>query len=115
MRARQLLASVYMAAAAVGAAPSVACRFDSSLDLKDWRFELGKWAVVDGGLLQSEAWHNYAIAWLPNKAYSDLDMSVEFFVHPAKRGVKAPGLVYHATGMKTLYYIHFDVHNANIL
>ena len=109
---RQWFVLILMAAAT---AHGAAYRFDSPTDLKDWRFELGKWAVADGALRQSEPWHTYTIAWLPTKAYGDLDLSVEFFVHPAKSGVKAPGLVYHATGMKTLYYVHFDVQHTNIL
>ena len=116
MSARRLVfACACLVIGVASVAQAAAYRFDSPADLKDWRFELGKWAIADGTLLQSEPSHSYTIAWLPTTAYSDLDLSVEFFVHPVGSGVKAPGLVYHATGMKTLYYIHFDVRHTNIL
>ena len=88
---------------------------DKASDLEGWKLEHGTWRVQDGALVQSDAALNYAIAWLPTTAYSDLDMAVEFLVHPEGRGVRAPGLVFHAVGMQTLYYIHFDVRNQNVL
>jgi len=89
--------------------------FGKSSDLACWKMEYGDWAVVDGALVQRDAGLDYAIAWLPAKAYGDLEMSVEFYVHPEGSGVRAPGLVYHATGQKTFYYIHFDTRNRNTL
>ena len=84
-------------------------------NLTDWKLEFGKWSVVDGTLLQADPQFDYSIAWLPTRAYADFDMSVDFFVHPDGSGVRAPGLVYHAVDQKTLYYVHFDTKNHNIL
>ena len=84
-------------------------------NLSEWQLEFGKWSVVDETLLQTDPNCDYAIAWLPVRAYADLDISVDFFVHPVGSGVRAPGVAYHAVDQKTLYYVHFDTSNHNIL
>ena len=89
--------------------------FDKPGDLTQWKTELGKWSIVEHTLLQSDASCDYAIAWLPAKAYADFDLSVDFFVHPDGVGVRAPGIVYRAVDQQTLYYVHFDTRNQNIL
>lgn len=89
--------------------------FDKPADYSDWKTESGTWAVSEGALLQTEASLSRAITWRPTRAFSDVDVSVEYFVHPVGDGVRAPGLVYRAADQDNYYYVHFDVKNSQIV
>ncbi len=84
-------------------------------ELAGWKTELGDWRVADGALLQAAEGLPRTITWQPAVAYSDLDVSVEFLIHPVGEGVRAPGLVYRAVDQRTYYYIHFDLKNSQVV
>ena len=88
---------------------------DKPADYSAWTAEVGEWSVQDGALLQASESLSRTITWLPGKAYSDIDISVEFYVHPAGSGVRAPGLVYRAQDADTYYYIHYDHKNSQVV
>ena len=84
-------------------------------DFANWQTEFGDWRIEEGALLQPEASLHRAITWLPTRAYSDIDISVEYFIHPIGGGVRAPGLVYRAQDQETCYYIHYDLKNNQVV
>lgn len=89
--------------------------FSDAAQLKAWKMPTGDWTIKSAALMQSGGGLNSSIAWLSKPAYADLDMSVEFFVHPQKTGVRAAGLVFHGIDEKNYYMIHFDTRNKNVL
>lgn len=89
--------------------------FDKPEDFEGWETEFGNWRIEEGALLQPEAGPNRTITWLPGAVYGDIDISVEFFIHPVGDGVKAPGLVYRARNQDEYYYIHYDLKNSQVV
>lgn len=89
--------------------------FDDAADLERWMVEFGNWEVSDGALLQKEAGAGRTMLWLPDAAFSDVDVSAEFYIHPVGSGVKAPGIAYRARDQYTYYYIHFDLRNSQVV
>ncbi len=110
-----LLAGWVLLAAATRAAEGEAVAFDKAADLAGWQAESGDWAVQDGALLQNDAGLSRGVLWRPERAWSALDLSVEFFIHPVGEGVRAPGLIYHAVDQDTYYYLHFDLRNSQVV
>ena len=84
-------------------------------DLAPWRAECGTWSIREGALLQAEVDTGRTALWLPGKAWADLDVSVEFFIHPVGAGVRAPGLIYRAGDQESYYYVHFDLKNLQVV
>lgn len=89
--------------------------FDKPSDLDRWQIEVGKWAVQDGALLHSDASAHRSLIWSPAQAYSDVDLTVDFYIHPDGSGVRAPGIVYRAVDQITYYYLHFDYLNKQVV
>lgn len=89
--------------------------FSAASDLDDWQIEVGGWRVEDEALLQPHPGTNRTAIWLPIMAYSDVDITVDTYVHPDGNGVKAPGIIYRARDQETYYYVHFDRKNTQVV
>lgn len=111
---RQLAIALLMLSAAV-AARADTTRFDQPGDLAGWSVESGSWSITDSALLQADSSASRTITWRPGSSYGDVDITVEFLIHPDGEGVKAPGLVYRAQDQETYYYIHFDLKNSQVV
>lgn len=110
-----LLAGVLALTGTLFAAETRVTRFDQASDLAGWAAECGAWDVDGGALLQSEVSTERAAIWRPAEAFADVDIAVDFFIHGAGAGVKAPGIVYRAADQETYYYIHFDLKNSQVV
>ncbi|MEA1951034.1 MAG: sialidase family protein [Planctomycetota bacterium] len=114
----KLTIATLLLAALMSAGPTLAgteFSFDDDAQLKAWKMPSGKWSIKNETLLQSDGRLDSSIAWLSKPAYTDLDISVEFFVQPGKTGVLAAGLVFHGIDEKNYYLLHFDTRNKNVL
>lgn len=89
--------------------------FDNQSDLAGWKVEYGKWRIAEGVLLQPDTGPRRTMIWKPRPAYTDVDVSVKFFVYPEGRGVKAPGLVFKAAAADKYYYVHYDIRNHQVV
>ena len=111
--ARYLLGILWFTAALAGRAQTTA--FATAADLAGWRSECGAWSVQDGALVQTDAGTTRTAIWFPATAWADVDLSVEFLIHPAGDGVRAPGIVYRAQDQETYCYVHFDLKNSQVV
>ncbi len=95
--------------------PADTIALDKPEDFEAWVTEFGDWEVTDGALVQSNSGLPRTITWLATKGYSDIDVSVQFMIHPVGDGVRSPGLVYRAEDAQTYYYVHIDQKNKQIV
>ncbi len=83
--------------------------------LEGWQAESGNWRVEDGAFLHPDTAAGRSALWLPDHAYSDVDISLDYYIHPVGEGVRAPGIIYRAADQYTYYYIHFDLANSQVV
>ena len=83
--------------------------------LEGWQPESGNWRIEDGTLLHPDVSAGRSALWLPDHTYADVDISVEYFIHPEGDGVRAPGVIYRAVDQYTYYYVHFDQKNSQVV
>ena len=89
-------------------------KFATSDDLSAWVFDGGDWTIRDNQLLQDKP--GSAHAFLKDPPFSDVSLSVEFFVFPDGTGVKAPGIIFRSPDSDSFYGVHFDtLHDSVIL
>jgi hypothetical protein len=72
-----------------------------------WTLVGDGWQVADGEICQTRM-QNKSFAYVKEPAFTDFDMSFEFFIEDKGTGVRAPGIAFRATTSDTCYYWHLD-------
>jgi hypothetical protein len=80
-----------------------------------WLPQTRDWAMCDGYYECTEPLRTGTIAWLKAPVFADLDLSVRFFIEPEGNGVRAPGIVFRSQDSATLYYVHYDSKNTQVI
>ncbi len=75
-----------------------------------WVLVGGKWQVAAGEIRQTQA-TGKSFAYVKEPAFTDFDITLEFFIEDQDTGVRAPGIAFRATTSDTCYYWHLDQKN----
>ena len=80
-----------------------------------WTPVMGTWKVEGTDYVQSDTGLFGAWSLWQGGRYTDADVQVRFKIEPKGRGVRAAGIVVRAVKPRTLFYVHFDSKNNQVL
>ena len=104
-----------VAIALLAASVALAAAEPAPWPAKMWAPVMGTWQLEGSDYVQSNAGLFGAWSLWQGGRYVDADVQVRFKIEPKGRGVRAAGIVVRAVTPKTLFYVHFDSKNNQVL